>query len=84
MEAWLEAYHHTPAGGHIIDFGQLDARGGAIQVFLERELRPTFARFYRFLSFSGCVEPGTAIKQDFAYRHPHGGTERAITQSGSC
>jgi len=38
MEAWLEAYHHTPAGGHIIDFGQLDARGGAIQAALNLEL----------------------------------------------
>jgi hypothetical protein len=32
MEAWLEAYHYTSSGSHAINFGQLDARAGAIQV----------------------------------------------------
>jgi hypothetical protein len=32
MEAWLEAYHYTSSGSNSIDFGQLDARAGAIQV----------------------------------------------------
>ena len=32
MEAWLEAYHYTSSGSNAIDFGQLDARAGAIQV----------------------------------------------------
>ncbi len=32
MEAWLEAYHYTSSGSNSINFGQLDARAGAIQV----------------------------------------------------
>ena len=32
MEAWLEAYHYTSSGSNSIDFGQLDARAGSIQV----------------------------------------------------
>ena len=34
IEAWLEAYHSTATGAQIIDFGHLDARAGAIQVFI--------------------------------------------------
>ena len=33
MEAWLEAYHYTSSGSKAVDFGQLDARAGAIQVY---------------------------------------------------
>jgi glycosylphosphatidylinositol transamidase len=33
MEAWLEAYHSTSSGSNnAINFGQLDARAGSIQV----------------------------------------------------
>jgi hypothetical protein len=33
MEAWLEAYHSTSSGfNNAINFGQLDARAGSIQV----------------------------------------------------
>ena len=32
VEAWLEAYHSTSSASSIINFGELDARAGAIQV----------------------------------------------------
>lgn len=32
IEAWLEAYHSTSSSSSAINFGQLDARAGAIQV----------------------------------------------------
>jgi len=33
MEAWLEAYHSTSSGSNnAINFGQLEARAGSIQV----------------------------------------------------
>lgn len=38
MEAWLEAYHYTSSGSHAIDFGQLDARAGAIQAAINLEI----------------------------------------------
>ncbi|XP_046631275.1 glycosylphosphatidylinositol anchor attachment 1 protein-like [Daphnia pulicaria] len=38
MEAWLEAYHYTSSGSNSIDFGQLDARAGAIQAAINLEI----------------------------------------------
>ena len=54
IEAWLEAYHYTSSGANVIDFGQLDARAGSIQV---TELFVKFFKFTIFLTillYEGC------------------------------
>ena len=42
MEAWLEAYHYTKSS-FAINFGQLDARAGAIQVLLTQKALLTYS-----------------------------------------
>ncbi|CAH1393320.1 unnamed protein product [Nezara viridula] len=45
MQAWLEAYHGVSCGTGVLQSGELEARGGAIQAAINLELHSDFIKY---------------------------------------